>query len=64
MAQDTEMVFAFPWKMSNEIRAGLEGTHRGGVRYPIPVAMRGTVSMPDRYRELFGLLERQEAGEG
>lgn len=63
MAQDTEMVFAFPWRMASEIMAGLEGTYRGGVRYPIPVAMRGTVTMPERYRELLGFLERQEAEE-
>jgi hypothetical protein len=36
---------------------GLDGTHRGGVRYPIPVAMRGTVTMPKHYQDLLKLLE-------
>ncbi len=52
MAQDTEMAFAFPANRSAEITAGLEATHKGGVRYPIPVAMRSTVSMPPKYQAL------------
>ena len=58
MAQDTEMVFAFPWRLASQIASGLAGTHRGGVRYPIPVAMRQTVTMPERYRTLQGMLEQ------
>ncbi len=57
MAQDTEMVFAFPWRLASDVVTGLDGTHRGGVRYPIPVAMRQTVTMPERYRELLAMLE-------
>jgi len=63
MAQDTEMVFALPWSHVDELLSGLEGTHKGGVRYPIPVAMRGTVTMPKRYQELLGMLAaREKAG--
>ena len=63
MAQDTEMVFALPWSHVDELLAGLEGTHKGGVRYPIPVAMRGTVTMPKKYQELLGMLSaREKAG--
>lgn len=57
MAQDTEMAFAFPADRSAEIAAGLEATHRGGVRFPIPVAMRSTVTMPPKYRELLESLD-------
>jgi uncharacterized protein (DUF169 family) len=60
MTQDTEMVFAFPWGFTDELMEGLDGTHRGGVRYPIPVAMRSTVTMPERYRELLHMLEEEE----
>ncbi len=60
MAQDTEMVFAFPWERVDEILAGLEGTHKGGIRYPIPVAMRATVVMPKHYQELLQKLEAEE----
>jgi uncharacterized protein (DUF169 family) len=57
MAQDTEMAFAFPADRAAEIVAGLEATHKGGVRFPIPVAMRSTVTMPQKYRELLESLE-------
>jgi uncharacterized protein (DUF169 family) len=60
MAQDTEMVFAFPWGYADEILAGLAGTHKGGVRYPIPVAMRATVTMPKRYQELMRKLKERD----
>jgi uncharacterized protein (DUF169 family) len=57
MAQDTEMAFAFPADRAAEIVTGLEATHQGGVRFPIPVAMRSTVTMPPKYRQLFESLE-------
>jgi len=57
MTQDTEMAFSFPFAWAEEVRAGLEGTHRGGVRYPIPVAMRQTPRMPRTYAELAAELE-------
>ncbi|HTY54172.1 MAG TPA: DUF169 domain-containing protein, partial [Candidatus Binataceae bacterium] len=60
MAQDTEMVFALPWNQVDDLLSGLEGTHKGGVRYPIPVAMRGTVTMPKKYQELLGMLSAAE----
>ncbi len=63
MTQDTEMVFACPWAMAEEIVHGLEGTHAGGVRYPITVAMRGTMTMPKPYQELLAMLRREDQGE-
>jgi len=60
MTQDHEMVFAFPWRYIDGILAGLEGTHKGGVRYPIPVAMRGTVTMPKHYQELLSHLKARD----
>jgi uncharacterized protein (DUF169 family) len=62
MAQDTEMVFACPWDFVDELLKGLDGTQRGGVRYPIPVAMRGTVTMPKHYQDLFKMLEGADQG--
>ncbi len=59
MAQDTEMVFAFTWSFTGDLLEGLEGTYRGGVRYPIPVAMRSTVTMPQRYQERLRMLEEE-----
>ncbi len=63
MTQDTEMVFALPWAQVDDLLSGFEGTHKGGVRYPVPVAMRGTVTMPKHYQELLAMLEaREKAG--
>ena len=64
MTQDSEMVFTFPWHCADEILAGLEGTQKGGVRYPVPVAMRETVTMPPHYQELLAhLKERDQAAD-
>ncbi len=57
MAQDHEMAFAFPWSYAEEIVEGLEGTHKGGTRYPVTVDMRETVTMPKSYQELMKVLE-------
>jgi uncharacterized protein (DUF169 family) len=61
MAQDNEMAFAFPWAYSRDIVEGLEGTHKGGTRYPITVAMRDTVTMPKSYQELMKMLADRDA---
>lgn len=61
MAQDTEMAFAFPADRAAEIIAGLEATHTGGVRFPIPVAMRSTVTMPPKYQDLLASLEAPDS---
>lgn len=60
MAQDNEMAFAFPWSYAQEIVEGLEGTHKGGTRYPITVAMRETVTMPKSYQDLMKMLAESE----
>jgi len=62
MAQDNEMAFAFPWGYAHEIIEGLEGTHKGGTRYPITVAMRDTVTMPKTYQDLMKMLADRDAG--
>jgi len=60
MTQDHEMAFAFPWGYAQEIMEGLEGTHKGGTRYPITVNMRETVTMPKSYQELLKMLGKQD----
>jgi uncharacterized protein (DUF169 family) len=62
MAQDHEMAFAFPWTYAREMIEGLEGTHKGGTRFPITVAMRDTVTMPKTYQELMTMLAKQDEG--
>lgn len=52
LTADDEMIFAMPWAWAEEVVAGLEGTHRAGIRYPVPVFMRFQPQFPQRYEEL------------
>ena len=51
-AADDEMAFTFPWAKREEVVKGLEGTHQGGIRYPIPVYQRFEPQFPKSYQEL------------
>ena len=52
MTADDEMAFTFPFTMADAVVKGLEGTHAGGVRYPIPVYLRYQAEFPKSYQEL------------
>ncbi len=60
-AADDEMAFTFPWSARERIVKGLEGTHAGGIRYPIPVYQRFQPEFPKSYQELERIW--QEGGE-
>jgi uncharacterized protein (DUF169 family)/uroporphyrinogen-III decarboxylase len=62
--QDHEMAFALPWARMAEIVEGLEGTHRGGIRYPITQFMEYEAKLPPRYMEVNRLwdVEKGKAG--
>jgi len=47
--QDHEMAFAIPINRVEEIIEGLAGTHKGGIRYPIPSFLRYTGEFPHQY---------------
>ena len=47
--QDHEMAFAIPRGCVTEIADGLAGTHKGGLRYPIPSFLRYTGAFPPQY---------------
>jgi uncharacterized protein (DUF169 family) len=49
---DEEMAFSLPRSRADELVAGLEGTHKGGIRYPIPMFLRFTGEFPESYRKL------------
>jgi hypothetical protein len=49
-------------RQGRRLLKGLDGTQRGGVRYPIPVAVRGTVTMPKHYQDLLKLLGAADPG--
>ena len=52
MAADDEMAFTFPFERGEEVVEGLEKTHAGGVRYPVPVYLRFQAEFPKSYQEL------------
>jgi len=50
--QDHEMAFSLPVNWIPTIIDGLEGTHKGGIRYPIPQFLRYTGQFPPSYERL------------
>ena len=52
MTGDDEMALTFPFDRAEEIVEGLDKTHAGGVRYPIPVYLRFQADFPKSYQEL------------
>ncbi len=62
-AEDHEMAFAIPASRVDEFLAGLEGTHRGGVRYPIPAFLRYTPQFPPSYERLAEFFTAAEPAE-
>ncbi len=50
--EEHEMAFAVPASWFGEIIEGLEGTHQGGIRYPIPNFLRYTGQYPEHYNVL------------
>jgi len=51
--QDHEMALSFPAGLEDEVIAGLVGTHKGGIRYPVPSYLRYSPQYPDHYYRLF-----------
>jgi len=58
--QDDEMALALPVGCEQEVMAGLEGTHRGGIRYPVPSYLRYTPQYPSHYYKLFEAWKKEE----
>lgn len=58
--QDHEMAFAIPWGRVPALIEGLEGTYKGGIRYPIPHFLRYTPVFPESYEKLHEIW-RQES---
>jgi uncharacterized protein (DUF169 family) len=50
--QDHEMAFSIPISKVEEIAEGLAGTHKGGVRYPIPSFLRYSGEFPEQYTKV------------
>jgi hypothetical protein len=50
--EDWEMAFSLPGSKMEELVEGLAGTHKGGIRYPIPTYLRYSPQYPEHYYEL------------
>lgn len=59
--EEHEMAFTVPVAKLADIVAGLEGTHKGGVRYPIPSFLRYTAQFPPTYDTLNAQLDAARA---
>ncbi|MGQ9468384.1 MAG: DUF169 domain-containing protein [Nitrososphaerales archaeon] len=44
--QDHELLFVYPREFGERIIEGLEGTHKGGIRYPVPAQLDWSPKMP------------------
>lgn len=60
--EDHEMAFAVPAARMEELIEGLEGTHKGGIRYPIPSFLRYHGEFPPTYEKMNELWETREKG--
>ncbi|MHB1132175.1 MAG: DUF169 domain-containing protein [Chloroflexota bacterium] len=58
--QDDEMAFTSPWSLLPGLLEGLEGTYKGGIRYPIPQFLRYTPRWPESYEKLHELWRGEE----
>jgi uncharacterized protein (DUF169 family) len=63
-AQDEEMAYTTPWSKVAELVSGLEGTQKGGIRYPIPSFLTYEPKMPKKYEELLGMQQEERAKAG
>ncbi|GLB59526.1 DUF169 domain-containing protein [Cytobacillus sp. NCCP-133] len=49
---DHEMAFTIPFAMADAFIEGLQQTHKGGVRYPVPTYLQYEAKYPDTYEKL------------
>ena len=60
MALDEELAFAMPWSKAEQVAAGLETSHRDGLRYPILYFMRQAAQFPPHMQSLLEYLKQPE----
>lgn len=61
--QDDEMAFAIPASKLEEVMAGLQSTHKNGIRYPIPTFMNYTAKFPPRYEAVWDIWGEKKPAE-
>ncbi len=61
MTQDHEMAFTIPWAFREKVVAGLETTHKAGVRYPITSFFNFEPVLPPSYQKLDEIWKEKES---
>jgi uncharacterized protein (DUF169 family) len=62
--RDHELFFAWHRSKAEEIIEGLEGTHNGGIRYPIPTQLDESVMPPNYFVEVQDLMTKKKPAKG
>jgi uncharacterized protein (DUF169 family) len=60
MVGDDQMIFSMPKHKINLTIAGLEESHKGGQRYPIPSYLRYEAQLPSSYKEITEQLLKEQ----
>ncbi len=58
--QDDEMAFTIPIQLVDTVTEGLTGTHKAGIRYPIPNSLLYQAKFPPKYGELEKIWQEKE----
>jgi len=58
--QDHEMALTIPAGEEERVIEGLEGTHKGGIRYPVPSFLQYEPKFPKHYYKLFAQWDEME----
>jgi uncharacterized protein (DUF169 family) len=61
MTQDHEMAFIIPWSFREKVVAGLQATHKFGIRYPITSFLNFEAVLPPSYRKLDEIWKEKES---
>jgi uncharacterized protein (DUF169 family) len=57
---DDEMAFSIPASKLDEVMAGLQSTHKSGIRYPVPSFMNYTAKFPPQYEAVWDMWDEKD----
>jgi uncharacterized protein (DUF169 family) len=60
LTADDELCFTMPAEKVEEVLAGLAGTHKFGIRYPVPMNLQWTAKYPPKYNQLYDMIKEQD----
>ena len=60
LTADDELCFTMPAERVEEVMEGLAGSHKFGIRYPVPMNLQWTAKFPPKYNQLYEMLQQQD----